>query len=246
MWQNLEHLHAVTYFAPECRDAPQALGLSGFWAGYFACRAAPMGAVPAGAVEATFFNFHPARVRKAIPGAWAIVAPEQLVRSRAEAAAAALRRLVPDAEGLARDITPLLARCVQSADGAGRVLFSCNRELAGPDDPVEMLWQLTTTLREHRGDGHVALLTSEGLDGCEAHVLSAATAGAPGELYRSSRGWSEQEWAEATDRLVHRELLDPVGAPTERGTMLRQDIEARPTSWRRRRTGVSAPARSTT
>ena len=98
-----EPLHAVTYFAPECRDAPAALGLRGFWRGYFAGRAAPMGAVPAGVVEATFFNFHPTMVRKAVPAVWDVAPPSQLVRARATGAAAALRRMVPGAE---REVKP--------------------------------------------------------------------------------------------------------------------------------------------
>lgn len=45
------------------------------------------------------------------------------------------------------------------------------------------LWQVATTLREHRGDGHVALLAGAALAGCEAHILFAACEGAPVELY---------------------------------------------------------------
>ncbi len=70
IWHRLESINAVAYFCQECRDEPARLGLKGFWAGYFACRAAPMGAVETGVVEATFFNFHPRRVRRAIPDAW--------------------------------------------------------------------------------------------------------------------------------------------------------------------------------
>ncbi len=55
--------------------------------GYFACRAAPMGAVTAGAVEATFFNFHRARVERAIPDAWTFATPATIVDTRAAAAA---------------------------------------------------------------------------------------------------------------------------------------------------------------
>ncbi|MGY9071385.1 MAG: helix-turn-helix domain-containing protein [Acidimicrobiales bacterium] len=33
------------------------------------------------------------------------------------------------------------------------------------------LWQNCTSLREHRGDGHVAALTAAGIDGCQAHHL---------------------------------------------------------------------------
>src|SRR6516165_10171203 len=92
MWHRLEVINAVTYFAPECRDAPERLGLAGFWMGYFGCRAAPLGPVGPGVVEATFFNFHPDRVRRAIPDAWGRAEPGALVAARAEAAGSALRR----------------------------------------------------------------------------------------------------------------------------------------------------------
>jgi len=44
MWQLLETIHAVVYFAPEVLDAYTAVGLKGFWMGYFAGRSAPLGA----------------------------------------------------------------------------------------------------------------------------------------------------------------------------------------------------------
>src|SRR5580658_1263845 len=90
LWHRLEHLHAVTYFAPECREAHARAGLKGFWMGYFASRAAPLGPVGPGIVEALFFNFAPAMVRRAIPDAWDYVRPGDLVIDRAEAAAVAL------------------------------------------------------------------------------------------------------------------------------------------------------------
>ena len=46
MWTLFEPIHAVTYFAPEARAALEEAGLRGFWRGYFAGRAAPLG--PAG------------------------------------------------------------------------------------------------------------------------------------------------------------------------------------------------------
>lgn len=78
LWHPLETINAVTYFSPECRDASVRLGLKGFWMGYFACRAAPLGAVDPGVVEATFFNFHPDRVRRALPDAWSLAHPEDV------------------------------------------------------------------------------------------------------------------------------------------------------------------------
>ena len=44
-WLRIESINAVTYFAPESRDAAKSAGLRGFWMGYFAFRAAPLGAV---------------------------------------------------------------------------------------------------------------------------------------------------------------------------------------------------------
>jgi hypothetical protein len=229
IWHRLEALNAVTYFCAECRDAPARLGLQGFWMGYFACRAAPLGPVGPGVVEATFFNFHPERVRRAIPDAWRIVDPAHLAFVRAEAAAAALRRLVGDAgaDRLAQGVLPVLEGAIDRATAAGRPLFAANRDLAAPEDRVAGLWQAATTLREHRGDAHVALLTAEGLDGCEVHVLFSACAGAPAEMYRQGRGWSTEDWQRAVGRLAGRRLLADDGTPTEQGRALHAAIEQR-------------------
>ena len=110
LWHSLEAINAVTYFAPECRAAYADLGLRGFWMGYFAGRASPLGAVSSDIVEATFFNFHPAMVRCAIPDAWTYASPAAVVAARASAAADAVRRLAPDVGAASAAIGPLLAR----------------------------------------------------------------------------------------------------------------------------------------
>lgn len=227
VWKVLEPLHAVTYFAPESHEANRLIGLRGFWMGYFASRAAPLGAVVAGAVEATFFNFHPAMVRRAIPDAWGFAIPEAVLRARAEAATAALRRVAPSTADAAAKVVPLLERTIAAADGAGRPLFAANRGLTTNEDPISALWQATTALREHRGDGHVAVLTAEGVDGCEAHVLFAACEGVPVAILRDNRGWSEEDWRAAAVRLTTRGLLASNGHPTAEGRGLRAHIEAR-------------------
>lgn len=239
LWQDLETLNAVTYFTAECREAPAQLGLKGFWMGYFGCRAAPMGPVPPGVVEATFFNFHPARVQRAIPDAWSFAKPGDILATRSAAAATALRRLLePDGEGdaaedadrLAAETLPLLRKAVDQADGAGRPLFAANRDLDPPADPVEELWQRATTLREHRGDGHVALLTGAGLSGCEVHVLMAAARGMDRELFERSRGWSAEDWQVAVERLAAGGLVDDRDdglTLTPAGRDLRDSIEQR-------------------
>lgn len=227
LWRVLEPVHAVTYFADECLEANASVGLRGFWMGYFGARAAPLGPVPAGVVEAVFYNFHPARVRRAIPDAWGFAVPDEIVVARANAAALALRRLAPTVERAAPELNRLLAEVVEAADAPGRPLFGANRDLPVPDDPVAALWQATTTLREHRGDGHVAVLASEGLDGCEVHVLMSAIEGVPADLMQRARGWSPEDWAGAVDRLAGRGLVAADGTVTAAGRALRDRIEAR-------------------
>lgn len=230
LWHLLETLHAVTYFAPDCRAANEELGFKGFWMGYFGCRAAPFGPVGAGPVTATFFNFHPDKVARALPDAWDHVTPEQAIEGRAAAAAAVLRAATPDMEGVLADIAGALELAVDAAEPAGRPLFAANREVDAFEDPVADAWQLMTTLREHRGDGHVACLTTEGLGGCDALVLFAASEGIPDDLLRTSRGWSEEEWGASRELLTAAGLLDGARESprlTDRGASLRRRIEDR-------------------
>lgn len=228
-WHRLETINAVAYFTEECRRAPDELGLVGFWMGYFACRAAPMGPVGAAVVEATFANFHPDRVRRAIPDAWSRAAPEAIVDARSAAAAAALRRLLGGdaAEQLAGTVLPSLHVVVAAADGTGRPLFTADRDVPAPADPVAALWHAATTLREHRGDAHVALLVAEGMSGLAAHVLFAAGTGVDRDLYLQSRGWSDADWDAVVEELRGRGLVDGAGGCTSVGQALRDHIELR-------------------
>ncbi len=65
--QLIETVHAVVYFAPEPRERYSNLGLRGYWRGYFASRAAALGAVGPEIVTALFAGFAPAMVARAIP-----------------------------------------------------------------------------------------------------------------------------------------------------------------------------------
>lgn len=229
IWHRLEPVNAVTYFCVETSEALEALGLKGFWMGYFAARSAPMGRVGPTTVEATFFNFHPDRVRRAVPDCWAYAEPMSVLSTRAAAAASSLRRLLgaPEAEELAGAVTPVLRSVAEHGTPAGRPLFAANRSIAVGDDPVAELWQLATTVREHRGDGHVALLTAAGLRGVEALVLFSLSERVESELYQRSRGWSEEEWSAAVESLRARALVSGDGSLSEQGAALRAEIERR-------------------
>jgi hypothetical protein len=226
-WQLVEPLHAITYFAPETRAETDTLGLRGGWMSYFGCRAAPMGAVPAAVVTAVFYHFNPATVERAIPDAWSYATPAQLLEARLRAVDAAMTRLLgEDTPGAdIRTAASLAARAAAAADTAGRPLSAANAALPLPDEPHLMLWQALTVLREHRGDGHVSILLSHGVGPVEAHVLAAAGGRAPAGMLRATRKWSEQDWAEATDRLATRGWVTPDGTLTEAGHTARQDIQ---------------------
>jgi hypothetical protein len=211
------------------RDA----GLKGFWTGYFAARAAPLGTVGAGPVIAAFANFHPGMVARSVPSCWDAVAPEELCTVRARAAAAALAEVcgIESRTALAEAL-PLLRRAVAACDEPGRVMVAANRDLwpvvaadLGPDGLAEA-WQATTTLREHRGDGHVAALMVHGLRGLDAHLLAAGTKGVDPGVLRDNRGWSEQEWAAAGASLVSGGLLHPDGRATDAGRTRHAQVEA--------------------
>ncbi|WP_254205292.1 SCO6745 family protein [Nocardia alni] len=227
MWRVLEPVHGVTYFAPECASAFKAVGLRGFWMGYFGGRAVPLGQVGPSVVEAVFYNFHPDMVRRAIPDAWKFAAPEAILDARRTSSAQVLCGLVPDIAGIAAQVLPALTAAIDAAPVCGRALFAANRDLPTPDEPVEALWQAVTTLREHRGDGHFATLLTEGLDGCEAVVLFAADTGTEPEMWRSLRSWSESDWAAARSRLAERGLMSESGGITDAGRALRAHIELR-------------------
>ena len=222
-------LHSLIYFAPEAEQQFTGVGLKPGQMCYFAGRAAPMGAVGAGVVTATFYNFSPRLVARAIPEAWELASPEVVIGARFAAADAALTRLLgPDV--IASDDMITLAALVREAAGActpeGRPLYAAHADLDWPDAPHLVMWHALTLLREHRGDGHTCALTSAGLSGIEALVTHTATGkGFVPAFAQASRGWTQQEWDNAVSGLTARGLLDGDGALTEAGQALRAQVE---------------------
>ncbi|GAB7045764.1 hypothetical protein JCM9534A_08900 [Catenuloplanes indicus JCM 9534] len=221
MWTLLEPVHAVTYFTPAARAAFEAAGLRGFWRGYFAGRAAPLGAVGAGPVEATFFGFAPTMVRRALPDVWNRAAPAAALAARLDGARASLSGLAPDT-GLT-EAAALLRRAAAGLPLAGRPLAAANADLPWPEDPLGAVWHGATLLREHRGDGHVAALLVAGLDGVESLVWRASMDSAR-EVLQPARGWTDEEWDAAAARLTDRGWLAS-GTATEIAYAARDTVE---------------------
>lgn len=227
MWKRFEPIHAVSYFTPEAVAAYQEVGLTGYWRGYFAGRAAPLGPIGAAPAIASFFVFAPAMVRRALPDVWNRATPTQTLYARQAGAVAALTRIAKDFDAV--DIAAaadLAEAALDSLDPAGHVLGAANLDLPrDPDgEPLARLWQATTTLREHRGDGHVAALLAYGFDGTEATVWRTPD-GLRGDIQRF-RGWTDDEWEAAETRLIARGWLAEDRTHTVEGSAVYHAVEA--------------------
>jgi hypothetical protein len=111
-----------------------------------------------------------------------------------------------------------------SLDFAGKALAAAHAALPVPEDPIGRLWHAATVLREYRGDCHVAILTSAGLDGAAANALAVADGRAPANQ-REMRGWTDDEWAAAYERLRERDWTNESRDITDTGRAARAQIE---------------------
>jgi hypothetical protein len=224
-----ETVHNLNYFAPESRAATDALACKGLWMGYFGQRAAPMGTIGPDAAAALFVSFSPAMLRRALPDVWTVAPPERFLSLRMEVTDRVYRRVWGEkvAEDSAMtELAELTARAVAAMPTLGRPLAAANQALPLPNQPQLAFWQSLTTLREHRGDAHVALLAADGLDSVQALILACAYGKYPAELMRSGRKWSEDEWQQGVQTLAARGLVTVDGALTEQGRAHRSELEA--------------------
>ena len=226
LWVLGEPLHALTYFADEARTAFADVGLHGFWAGYFAGRAAPLGQVGPAVVTATFGSFAAPFVARRVPQVWTTTSPADALAARLHGVDGAVRRALPDWTGSpeAREAAGLARRAAEAVDVLGRPLAAANTEVSWPGPPHLVLWQALTTLREHRGDGHLAALLHRELLGLPALVLAAAAGATSAEWLQKARGWSPEEWDATAVELTDRGWLAD-GALTDEGRALRAEVE---------------------
>jgi hypothetical protein len=220
-WGGLEVLHVVGYFAPEVTQEYVDLGLDARLS-YFPARAAALGEAGPQLTLATFYVFAPWLVEAALPSAWQVTTPETLVSARRTGMAAALERVlgrpdVAEALEIARDVCDGLSP-------QGRPLYAAHAALPWPDDDLLALWHAATLVREHRGDGHVSVLQVAGLDPVEATVVGGLYSSST-RFLRKTRGWSDDEYDAAADRLRERGWLDVDGQLTDLGRVQRQQVE---------------------
>ncbi|MCS7482435.1 MarR family transcriptional regulator [Umezawaea endophytica] len=229
MYDLVEPIGLVPYFADESDQALMALGLRNPWDAYFAGRAAPLGrTVPAEVVHAVFYNFAPGEVARHLPRVWDLTTPEAALAARERGCVAGLRRILgdrADAPGVAR-AGDLLLTAATSAPVQGRVLYAALRTLPVPREPVARLWHAATLLREHRGDGHNAALLTEDIGGTEAHVLHALSVSMPAKEFGRVGHLPSAQLTAVIDGMRSRGLIGTDGWLTAAGHATKERVEA--------------------
>lgn len=222
-------LHATVYFSPDLGKEFAALGITDPHAVNLASRSAAMGAVGAGAVTSTFYNYRHDLVARHLPAVWDTAGPQQVLDARLRAVDATLRRLL-GAETIGSsevvEAAELAMRATEACTRHARTLYSAHADLPVPEEPHLKLWHATTLLREHRGDGHLVALLVVGLDPVEALVSHTATGhGMTPKYLKAIRGWDQSDLDAATERLRDRGVLDAGGELTAEGAALREALE---------------------
>jgi hypothetical protein len=220
-WGSLETVHVAAFFAPEVQQAYDRFGVPATRAGYFAARASALGAADPALVVATFYVFSPRLVARAVPAVWAAGSPEEWAAARAGGASTALHRVLgsPDVA----EAVELAREACAGLPAAGRPLYAAWSTVDWPSDPLQQLWHAGLLVREHRGDGHMTALMAAGLDPVEALVTGGLAADNL-EFVRTTRGWTDEEWAAGAQRCRDRGLVDDDGL-TAAGVALRDEVE---------------------
>ncbi|MBT2542458.1 hypothetical protein J7E99_17475 [Streptomyces sp. ISL-44] len=223
-------LHSTVYFSPDTTKEFAGLGITDPVAVNLAHRSAAMGAVGAGTVTATFYNYRHDLIARHLPAVWDTATPEQVLAARLRSADATLRRLLGDETIKSPEVAEAADLAMRATEGCtrhARTLYAAHADLPVPGEPHLRLWHATTLLREHRGDGHLAALLIAGLDPLEALVSHTATGkGMTPKWLKAIRGWEQSDLDAAADRLRARGILDADGELTEQGKAVRESLEA--------------------
>ncbi|MFF9350629.1 hypothetical protein [Streptomyces sp. NPDC014734] len=222
-------LHSTIYFSPDLGREFGEIGIDDPTTVYIAARAAALGAVGPGTVTAAFYNFSHDLVARHVPAVWSTASPQAVLDARLRAADATLRRLLGEetiASAELAEAAGLALRATEACTRHARPLYAAHADLPIPEEPHLAYWHAGTLLREHRGDGHLAALLRADLDPLEALVSHSATGkGMNPHWLLTTRGWEQDDWAAAEERLRGRGLLDGAGDLTEAGVTLRAELE---------------------
>jgi hypothetical protein len=228
MFELVEPIGLIPYVADEPNETMFALGFTNYWDTYFAGRAAPLGLATAEVVDALFYNFAPGEVARHIPKVWQTTTPEAAIAARLDGCTQALRHILGDRVETAdfARATELLLKAAVSAPSQGRAMYAALLALPVPDDVVTRMFHAGALLREHRGDGHIIALMTEGIGGLEAHALYALGTDIPAERFGRIHHLPATQIAAVVDGMRDRGLIGNDGWLSDEGRAVRHRVEA--------------------
>jgi hypothetical protein len=228
-WAAAEPFTIAALFTQEAGAVTEGVGLPAR-AAYLVLRAAPLGAAHPAVVTSAFHGFPRATIERVLPAAWAVISPADAVAATHAAVATSSARQFAEHPGNLQvsSMAVMLAEVVAELDTSGRPLAAANQAVDPPAEPWAQLWRAMNTLREYRGDAHIAALVAADLDAVEAQVVMADWAGERLQLerLRQSRSLTDEVWLAARARLHERGLLTEQGSLTSVGRECRDGIEA--------------------
>jgi hypothetical protein len=222
----LEPLATQAWWSPVARARFDGLGLARIDA-YVWGRAAALGEPAPAVVVAAFGVFEPGLLRGAYERGRHGVERAVMLDARLEVATAGLEGALGDDPAVHRhvaELADLLLAATDGLDGVARPLFSGLRALPAPPTAHGRLWRAAELVREHRGDGHLAVSLGRGLTGVELNVLTELWLGYPLGEYAATRGFDRTAIEIAVEGLARRGWLAD-GGLTEAGRRARQELE---------------------
>ncbi len=226
LYRSYEQAHAAIYFFEGAARRYSELGVTSRGGQYFGSRSAPLGRASKELVFSTFYSFSMRSIERAIPSTWEIADPKDLVKARFEAATELFNPVV-DAIGTS-EIEKLISKLQKASSTlelGGRPLYAAHASLEDPSEKGALLWHVITLLRENRGDGHISALASEGISGIEANIIHIASGRIPKEFITNTRGFTDEDWANALTNLRDRGILGEDEGLTQSGELLKGRVE---------------------
>jgi hypothetical protein len=226
--QVIQALIGWIFWDPGAERRYEALGVPAKL-GYFGSRAAPLAPAGDDAVIAAFSTIKPAVIRAGLAAVRNNTTFDAIWHARDEAIVEGLRSYLTSAQiDAVAALDDLLWRVVAACPLEGRTLFGAHLRMGRPADLLLSAWHGASNEREWRGDTHMALLVSYGLNAIEASILHSAWMGYPHDWIGKSRAWNDDETRDGFASLRDRGLAEPASdAVNDAGIALRQEIEDR-------------------
>lgn len=232
----LEPVIGSVYFAPEAHANYAALGFDPSpgvrdgvempdGAAYATSRGSLLGNARGSVIAAAFAVFEPNSMAAAADLGWTKTDAATIWNARETGVLAQLERVLgPDPAGRDR-IEALLRQATDGLEIGPRALAAGAIAWEPLDHPLGVIFRLGDFLREFRGDSHNAAWAAAGLTATEIGLLTELYWGLPLRTYARTRGWSNEQFDAAEERLRSIGAIDAAGSFTEAGRSLREGIE---------------------